>query len=164
MIEQVAANYSIIATAHPRLQERVEYRYRDLSEKFGRQFEWTEDADEIIRWADVLSVDNSSLGFEFMAVTDRPVVWLNSPLYREQMNHGLRFWEWADSGVQVNHRANWVDGIREALEDHPAQKARRRECVQHVYGHTLDGRAAERAGDAIIEWAMAHDTRYPVED
>ena len=99
-------------------------------------------------------VDNSSIGWEFLSL-DRPVVWLNAPWYRRNVNYGLRFWDFADAGVQVEEPHDLRFAITEALMD--TNRARRREAVADIYAYT-DGRASERAARAIEEW---HDASLP---
>ena len=104
--------------------------------------------DEVCRRADVYVCDNSSTIFEF-ASTGRPVVLLNSPQYRKRIHHGLRFWDAASVGVQVDTAAELPDAIQRALhEDHSAE---REAALDIVYAYRTD--AAQRAADAIMEWA-----------
>lgn len=55
--------------------------------------------EEVFAQASILMVDNSSLAYEF-ALIGRPVVSLNAPWYRRDVEHGLRFWEYVP-GIQV---------------------------------------------------------------
>jgi CDP-glycerol glycerophosphotransferase (TagB/SpsB family) len=104
--------------------------------------------DDIVRQADVYVCDNSSTLFEF-ATLDRPVVVLNAPWYRRDVNHGLRFWEYADIGVQVDSPDDLIAGIAEALNDSPARQARRREIVNELYPFL--GHAAQHAATQLVE-------------
>jgi len=95
----------------------------------------------------VLVIDNSSAGFEWAAL-DRPVVWLNAPHYRRNIEQGLRFWSHVDVGMQVDEPENLEYAIAESLR-HDPMADRRRELIADVYP-VIDG-AAEIAADAIME-------------
>ncbi len=147
ILPRLAEQYTVLGHAHPRMIDTVKPRYAELG------IETVADFDEIIERADLYAMDNSSTGFEWMAATDRPLVWLNSPLYRRDNNYSdLRFWKWADAGVQCDNRAYLMEAVRVALTDPPEVAARRRECVEDVFAYR-DGRCTERAVDAILEWA-----------
>lgn len=105
--------------------------------------------DTVLDEAHIYIVDNSSTMFEF-AATGRPVVVLNAPWYRRHVDHGLRFWEYADIGVQVDDPANLNSAIYRALEDAPKQAERRRRIVAAVYAD-LNGQASTMAATAILE-------------
>ena len=87
-LRDVAERYVTIGTAHPRIARAAQKVYADAG------IEWV-DADEMFRRAEVLVCDNTSLGWEFISL-DRPVVWLNAPWYRRGIEHGMRFWEFAE--------------------------------------------------------------------
>lgn len=135
--------FELIGHGHPR-----EWRiFRAFYENIG--IEPVEHFSEVIERADVYCCDNSSTLFEFASL-DRPVVVVNSPKYRRNVNHGMRFWEFADIGLQVDHGNDLEAVICDAIEDRPEVAERRREITRTVYG-PCDGRAAERAADALRE-------------
>jgi UDP-N-acetylglucosamine:LPS N-acetylglucosamine transferase len=105
---------------------------------------------DVCRRADVYVCDNSSTLFAF-AATGRPVVVLNPPWYDKRVDHGLRFWEAADVGVQCNDPADLPAAIDKALRDTPAQRKRREAALDLVYAYR-EG-AAQRAADVLTEWA-----------
>jgi hypothetical protein len=137
----------VIGHGHPRVESALRRWYSENG------ITWVS-LEDVYRRAEVLIVDNSSVGWEFLSL-DRPVVWLNAPWYRKNVNYGMRFWEYADSGVQVDDPADLPFSVAEALLD--THRARRREVVSQVYTYT-DGRASERAARAIEEW---HDATVP---
>jgi UDP-N-acetylglucosamine:LPS N-acetylglucosamine transferase len=138
----LARSYRLIGHSHPRL---------DLSQFYRRMgIEYVRDFDEVCRRADVYVCDNSSTLFEF-AATGRPVVVLNEPHYRRDVEHGLRFWDAADVGIQVDSPHDLAPAIRLALDDGPEQRARREAALSLVYAYRTGG--AKRAAEAIMGWA-----------
>ena len=105
---------------------------------------------DVCRRADVYVCDNSSTLFAF-AATGRPVVVLNPPWYDRRVDHGLRFWDAADVGVQCNDPRELGPAINEALHDTPGQKRRREAALELVYAYRTG--AAQRAADVLQEWA-----------
>jgi hypothetical protein len=148
-IAALSRERTVIGHGHPRVAESLRQFYA------GVGIPWAS-LDEVYERAEVLVVDNSSVGWEFLSL-DRPVVWLNAPWYRREVSYGMRFWELADSGVQVDQPEDLSFAITAALMDPPQQQRKRREAVAQVYVST-DGHAAERAARAIEEW---HDASTP---
>ena len=116
-----------------------------LDEELGRFFDFFT-ADEVFARADVLMFDNSSMGYEFASL-GRPVVCLNAPWYRREVDHGLRFWEFAP-GIEVHEPDELLAfNLWDLLNDTPTRQVnefRRVKAVEHAYAFT-DGKAAERA-------------------
>lgn len=136
-----------IGHAHPRLWPTMPPKYRREGLEPVEHF-----ADAIAR-AGVYVCDNSSTIFE-AAVLDVPLVILNAPWYRRDVEHGMRFWEYADVGVQVDHPFELADAVAEARADRPAQATRRREIAAEVYAHRGHAtRAAVGALEEITAWA-----------
>lgn len=148
-LEELAAGpWDIIGHGHPRLFEdawaRLEERYRAAGIRPERDFE------RVLEEADVLVGDNTSAIYEF-ASTGRPVVLMNAPWYRRHVDHGLRFWQYADVGIQVDEPAALAAGIRKALRDPDTQRRRRETICAAVYANR-DGTAAAAGAAAIAEW------------
>jgi hypothetical protein len=141
-------SYRTIGHAHPKgdWPDRMERLYKRSGIEFVPDFE------DVCRRADVYVCDNSSTLFEF-AATGRPVVVLNCPEYRKSAEHGLRFWEAADVGIQVEQPADLVEAIRTALEDHPIRQVAREKALDIVYAYRSG--AAARAAAALEFWAIA---------
>lgn len=151
---RLAAAHTVIGHAHPKgdWQERMARYYR----RWGIEF--VADFDEVCRRADVYVCDNSSTLFEF-AATGRPVVVLNSPTYRRNVHHGLRFWDAADIGIQVDRPEDLVDAVTEAIVDPPARQAARAAALELVY--PLRSGAPLRAAAAIAGWLTFRATLSP---
>lgn len=135
-------DWTVIGHGHPREMESYAARYRALG------IEPVYDFEDVMRRADVYVNDCSSTLYEF-ASTDRPVVVLNAPWYRRDVDFGLRFWEYADVGVQCDKPEDLLACISEALLDRPQQKTARHRAVSGVYKY-MDGGAAKCAASAIV--------------
>lgn len=142
-VELEAAGVELLGHGHPRIFSELEELYLEAGIEPVRSFE------EVVARADLYAVDNSSTLFEFAAL-DRPVVVLNSPEYRRGIEHGLRFWDAASVGLQVDRPAELASSILEALEDRPELAASRAAAVARVYACT-DGTSARRAATALLE-------------
>jgi hypothetical protein len=97
---------------------------------------------EVFAKASILFVDNSSLGPEFSSL-GRPVVWMNAPWYRRDVDHGKRFWNW----TKLAHTIDGVDEIHPAWL--PSDSADPHDLALAAYSH-IDGRASERAAEFIV--------------
>ena len=135
--------FNVIGHGHPRATRMPRFWAR-------HDIEYVPDFDEVCRRADVLVFDNTRAGFEF-AATGRPVVLMNSPYYRKKVDHGLRFWDAAGVGVQVDTTAELVEGVWRALGEWPEDVARREAALDIVYGYRSG--AAKLASDVIADWA-----------
>lgn len=140
-IGALAESYQVLGHGHPQRHDLPHF-WRD------RGIEYVKDFAEVCRRADVYVCDNSSTIFEF-ASTGRPVIVLDSPTYRRHVHHGLRFWEAADVGIHCSEAGGLTEAVTEALADrHPEQ----RETALDIVYAVRHG-AAQRAADAITEWA-----------
>lgn len=150
VLPDLAARFRMIGHAHPKADwpQRMERIYARAGIPFVASF------DDVCRRAAVYVCDNSSTIFEF-AATDRPVVVLNSRWYRRHIHHGLRFWDAATVGVQVDRAADLPDAIAYALTDPPEQRRARETALKVVYRHRHG--AAQRAAAAITEWLQVRE-------
>lgn len=137
----VRQGYRVIGHGHP-LRSDLPQFYRRYGIEYVPRFE------DVCRRADVYVCDNSSTIFEF-ASTGRPVVLLNAPTYRPRIHHGLRFWDAASVGLQVDDPDKLEPTIRAALEDD--HEAQREAALDRVYAFRSGG--AQRAADAILDFA-----------
>lgn len=133
--------HAVVGHSHPRWRSKLTRMWADLGVP-------SVSLDDIMASASVLVADNTSVMYEFAAL-DRPVVALNAPWYRRDVNHGLRFWSHVP-GIQVDHPANVVTAVSTALSDGWELAEQRRRAVYEAYGH-LDGRASARAAEAVAD-------------
>ena len=144
-LPDLARRYKILGHGHPRLWGRIERRWQELG------VECVPDFRDVLDRADLYVCDNSSTLYEF-ASTNRPVVVMNAPWYRRDVEHGLRFWSHVP-GVQVDEPQSLLGTVALALRDAPEQRRQRAVAVAHAYAY-CDGRAsvrAARAVEAIVE-------------
>lgn len=134
----------VIGHAHPRVFSTLRTSYKAWG------IEPVEDFEEVLARADVYVCDNSSTMFEFGA-TGRPIVVMNAPWYRRDVEFWPRFWYGADAGPNVNTPEELAPAIRAALAT-PDPWADRRGTIMSTVLGPLDGRASERAADAIVAW------------
>jgi spore coat polysaccharide biosynthesis predicted glycosyltransferase SpsG len=142
-IAELAKQFTVIGHAHPRAFRRYAPIYRSMG------IEPVEDFAEVMKRASAYVCDNSSTLYE--AATVMPVVVLNQPAYRRNVHHGLRFWEAADVGVQVDAPEQLAAGVAEALADAPERRTAREAALDVVYAHR-DG-ARERAVSSLRAWS-----------
>jgi len=149
-IVKLVGKYELLGTAHPMLwrKGRSGKQIADRYRQYG--IEPVESFADICRRADVLIADNTSAMFAF-AATGRPVVVMNAPWYDRRVNHGLRFWDAAEVGVNCDDPDTLGDCIEQALEDSPAQQAKREAALSLVYAYR--GGASQRAADVLMDWA-----------
>jgi hypothetical protein len=141
-LPRLGRDYETLGHAHPRLWQSIRGFYPANSIKPVQDF------DEIVRRADIYICDNSSTIFEF-AYTGKPVILLNCPHYRKDVEHegNVRFWKHANMGYQANNAIDLFDAIQKTIES-PLLEAQE-EAVKAVCTFT-DGKCGERAVQAIL--------------
>jgi hypothetical protein len=143
VIPELARQFHVIGHAHPRMAGTLQRFYRKAGIEFVADFR------DVCRRADVYVCDNSSTIYEF-ASTGRPVVLLNSPDFRRDVEHGLRFWEAATVGIQCDDPRDLAQSVQDALSDSIDQQQDREEALQLVYQPRTN--AAAHAVTAILDW------------
>lgn len=142
-VAQLARSMRVLGHGHPRAWSYLRQRWLELGVEPVQSWE------EVLARATCYAVDNSSTGFEWAAL-GRPLVWLNAPWYRREVEHGLRFWSAAGTGIQCDDPRDLQLTVERALEEWPHLVHRQALAIGAVYSH-LDGSSAERAARAIME-------------
>lgn len=138
---QLAEREFVVGHSHPSVASDFEAWYR----RHG--IFWAHHFHAVINSCGIYACDNSSTIFEFAAL-DRPVVLMNAPAYRREVEHGLRFWECADVGVQVDDPDLLCAAVERAREDPAEVRDRRLEVTDQLFP-IRDGTSAARAAEAI---------------
>lgn len=137
-----SGRYEVLGHAHPKLANRLMPWYAAHDIPATRRFS------DVVARAAVYVVDNSSTIFEWAAL-DRPVVVLDAPQYRRDVELGLRFWECADVGVRIEETADLPYAIDAALADPAPVARRRRQIVAQVYA-AIGEEAKRESVEAIL--------------
>jgi hypothetical protein len=139
VVHQAPEDYVI--HGHPRKQDYTSHKAR----QWGCQF--VADLGELTTQAWLLIADNTSAGWEWMAL-DRPVIWYSPPWYRREANYGLRFWDCVDAGVHIDKPEDLESAILTALADPKPIRQRRATVARWLFGADLSKGAAARAARA----------------
>lgn len=158
-IEQLAKRVPLLGHCHPRARIELAPWWRSIG------VEYVPRAVDLLERADVLVLDNSSIGFEW-AACDRPTVWLGSKDWRDwttdpDARHGLRFGDdlpGPDLGACLtDDAASVADALRDVAlgqlglsNNANAWRSRRWTVADRVYGPN-DQCASHRAADAILD-------------
>ena len=142
MIPKLREDVDVIGHGHPRAWPALKKFWDSLG------VEAVQDFGDVVERASVYVCDNSSTIFE-AAACNIPVVLLNQPDYRRDVELGLRFWEWADIGPQVDNPTELEATIRDVLT-RDMFEARRGEMTRTVYSGV--NRSAHRAAVSIAEY------------
>jgi CDP-glycerol glycerophosphotransferase (TagB/SpsB family) len=131
----------LLGHSHPRARRQLVPFWRSLGVEF------IEDFDDVLDVADVYVADATSTIYEAAAV-GIPVVVLNSPLYRRDVEHGLRFWEAAQVGPNCDSARELHSKIFESIDPTEQQVKETERCLDLVY--TLrDGSSSKAAVEVI---------------
>jgi hypothetical protein len=144
VLPELARRYTVLGHGHPRIIDDLAPYYVKAGIEVVRDF------DEVCRRADLYACDNSSTMYEF-ASTGRPVLTLNAPGYRRTVHFGLRFWDAADVGLQVDEPAELIPAVAAALADPLALRRARERALALVYTYRTG--AAQRAARRLSAWA-----------
>ena len=144
--------YRILGHGHPREWRRLASWYETAG------IEATPDLADVIVRADLLCVDNTSAGPE-AAACGLPVLWLDAPHYRRDVEHHGRFWDWPNGQVCCDDPDRLAQRIALALADTQGTFNARQVMVDEIYPPATRGEAARLGVEAIVRhgvgtWAL----------
>lgn len=142
IVPELSKYYHVLGHGHPRIIDQ----FAPIWESHG--FEVVRDFREVMARADLYINDCSSTLYEFL-VTGRPVLILNAPWFRRNINYGIRFWDYTDIGFQVEKPEELLERIKVALI-HDLHKEARDKTVSELYPHL--GYSAKRTAGTIAEF------------
>lgn len=136
--------YRLIGHGHPLAAEV----YQQEFERLG--IEWIPNFRDVLQRADLYINDLSSTLYEFL-LTGKPVVVLNAPWFRRDMHWGIRFWDYSDIGINVEHPDELATAIDKTLQEYGSVcAAARRRAVKDLYPYA--GYAAVRAAEVLTSY------------
>lgn len=140
-------DFDFVLHAHPKngFQDEVKKEFPDIP--FIEKFE------DVMKIADVYVIDNSSTMYEFL-VTGRPIVVLNCPHYRFDVNHGIRFWDYI-GGMQVNRTKDLLTTILDTIAFPNQLKELRDGIVSELYPYYPN--ATGRAVKVLVDFLEGRD-------
>ena len=136
-------NLDLIGHGHPKIIDKLAPIYQAAGIEVVTSFE------EVLKRADLYINDSSSTLYEFSCV-DRPVVILNAPWFRRDVDYGIRWWDYTDIGPQCNSPDDLLDKVKESLEDKTKYAPQRRKAVKELYPFL--GESAHLGGTAISDF------------
>lgn len=144
--ELQAEGLRVVGHGHPRWGRTMRQAWAAMGVAYA------EDLDAVLAEATVLVADNTSAAYEAAAL-DIPVVSLNAPWYRRDVEHGLRFWSHVP-GFEVDGPEQDLAGhvVMEATSGGAESAEHRARAAAYAYS-AVEGRAARRAVEAIEEVA-----------
>lgn len=137
-----ARGWAMLGHGHPRSWPRTVAWWGRLGVPTVRDFT------DAVTQGDVLVGDTTSVLYEWAAL-GRPVVVVNSPEYRRDVHHGLRFWE-DIPGPQVDD-PDQLDATIHGILDHDTWAPERARITSAVYPYL--GQSTPRTVDAIMQVA-----------
>lgn len=149
-VVDLAKTVRVIGHAHPRVARELGPWWNTVG------IEYVPRAVDLLHRADVLVLDNSSLGFEWAAL-DRPTVWLRGPDWTE-IEHGLRFGPQLPGpelgGWALRSGNDLVVELRSAIQTSLERFVlARMEVRDRVYAIRPGAGSSQAAADAVVRLA-----------
>ena len=141
--------YKFLAYGHP----LAELKYKEFYT--GLDIDYTSDFNTVMRQADVCVNDLSSVMYEFVT-TGKPVIVLNAPWFRRDVEHGIRFWDYSDIGINVDGPDELLPAIEDTIEGYEYIHApQRRKAIRELFPYF--GCSANKAVEVIVDYLKEVD-------
>jgi CDP-glycerol:poly(glycerophosphate) glycerophosphotransferase len=134
-------DFKLIGHGHPKYMWFLEKEYQ------ARGIEVVYDFEEVMERADLYVNDCSSTMYEF-CVTGKPVVIVNAPWFRRDVDLGIRFWQYTDIGPMINEPEQLLGAIYKMIQLPCDYETQREQMVKDLYPFL--GCSAQRAAGAIL--------------
>lgn len=166
--ELVADGKEVWLHCHPRERGRFAAEFLQPS---GLMDRWVPTLEELHLKCGVICGDNTSAMY-MLAAAGHPLVVLNHTKYRHHINHGLRFWDAADAGVNCDRAGDLPAAIEQAGRRREVDWKYRESALNYVFyrregasiiealllEHLADFAKSHQEGDRKREWVLAHRT------
>ena len=139
-LPELSKKYNLLLHIHP--MANPYYVYGELI----NQAEFTKDFNEVMHRADIFIGDCGSAPYEFL-VTGKPVILLNAPWFDKKKTYGLRFWDYTNIGIQVEHSSGLDAAIQRTIENPGEYELARRQAVHDLFPYL--GKSTERTIEVI---------------
>ena len=144
ILPELGKRYRVIGHGHP----LAEAEFREVFAKAG--IEYVGDFREVCRRADVYINDLSSTMYEFIT-TGKPVIVINAPQFRRDVQWGIRFWDYSDVGINVEQPDELFAAIDLTLAEYQTIHIyQRMEAIQDLYPYF--GAATGRAIQVLCDY------------
>lgn len=144
ILAELAKRYHVLGHGHPLASPTVRQTFQQAG------IDWTSDLREVFHRADILINDLSSILYEFI-VTGKPVIVLNAPWFRREVQWGIRFWDYSDVGINVERPDELFDAIDRTIAEYGTICVdERHRAVTDLYPYL--GHSAQRAADVLVKY------------
>lgn len=144
ILAELAKRYKVIGHGHPLESPAC----RQIFEEAG--IEWVSNLREVFHRADILVNDLSSILYEFI-VLGKPVIVLNAPWFRRDVQWGIRFWDYSDAGINVEGPDELFAALDRTIAEYGTICAQeRRQAIADLYPYP--GYSAQRAADVLVKY------------
>lgn len=129
----------LIGHGHPRIVNELRPIYAEAG------IEFVDDFEKVLQWSSLYINDASSTVYE--AAHIMPVIFMNSPKFRKDVDFGIRWWRWTDIGPHCWKPEALYSLIVDLLKVPDAYLPERTQMIKQLYPYV--GKSSQRAAQAI---------------